>query len=155
MRYYLSLGGNIGDTTSILKKAIDDLAEKIGAVEKVSSFLRTAPWGFHAENDFINVAVILVSEKKPQDVLSLILEIEKKYGRERSDAEKGYQSRPLDIDIIFIDYLLINTETLTVPHPLAHRRCFVLKPLCEIAPDFIHPTLCKSIKCLLDECQDV
>ena len=155
MLYYLSLGGNIGDTAFILKEAIKELGKKIGKVEKTSSFLRTAPWGFVSENDFINAAVILNTEKTPFEVLEIILDIEKKAGRDRYTPHTGYTSRPLDIDIIFIDDMVINTEKLTVPHPLAHRRRFVLSPFCEIAPDFIHPSLGKSIKVLLSECPDV
>lgn len=145
----------MGDTESILRKAIECLGERLGLVEKTSSFLRTVPWGFKAENDFINAAVVINSQKEPFDVLSIILEIEKEAGRDRNAIHFGYVSRPLDIDIIFIDNMVINTEKLTVPHPLAHRRRFVLAPLKEIAPDFIHPTLGKSIKELLTQCTDV
>ena len=154
MLYYLSLGGNIGDTREIFRVAMEDISREIGEIQDCSSVIITPPWGFVAENDFMNMALVVKSDMSPDDVLTKIWEIEKNGGRVRPQGVEGYSSRTLDIDIIFIDDMVIDTPRLKVPHPLSHRRRFVLEPMCEIAPGYIHPVIVKSIKTLLDECDE-
>ena len=152
MKYYLSLGGNIGDTPAVLRGALDEINRRAGQVERVSSFYTTAPWGFSARQDFVNAAAVVESAHAPQEMLEKLMGIEKLFGRERNTDAKGYASRTLDIDIIFAGSQRLNTPLLKIPHPLAHLRRFVLEPMAEIAPDFIHPVLEKTIQRLLEEC---
>lgn len=152
MKYYLSLGGNIGDSRAILRSALDEINRQTGEVEQVSSFYTTAPWGFSARQDFVNAAAVVESALAPQEMLEKLMDIEKLFGRERDADAKGYASRTLDIDIIFAGSEIMDTPSLKIPHPLAHLRRFVLEPMVEIAPDFIHPRLGKTVRELLEEC---
>ena len=144
----------MGDSVAILASAVRGIGSRVGAVVKESSVYRTAPWGFEAENDFLNSAIIVDSAMLPHEVMSVLLEIERQWGRVRPNGNAGYSSRPLDIDIIFAASEVIDTADVTVPHPRAHLRRFVLEPMAEIAPDFIHPVLGKSMEQLLAECPD-
>lgn len=152
MKYYLSLGGNIGDSHAILRGALDGINRQAGQVEQVSSFYTTAPWGFSARQDFVNAAAVVESALSPQEMLEKLMGIEKNFGRQRDADAKGYASRTLDIDIIFAGSEVLDTPSLKIPHPLAHLRRFVLEPMAEIAPDFIHPVLEKTTQRLLEEC---
>ena len=144
----------MGDSGAILASAVRGIGSHVGTVVKESSVYRTAPWGFEAENDFLNWAIIVDSAMLPHEVMSVLLEIERQWGRVRPNGNAGYSSRPLDIDIIFAASEVIDTADVTVPHPRAHLRRFVLEPMAEIAPDFIHPVLGKSMEQLLAECPD-
>lgn len=150
--YYLSLGGNQGDKKQIFNDTLIMISQKIGEITNKSSIYETEPWGFETENLFWNQVIQVESNKTPQVVLETALNIEKELGRIRKG--KGYASRPMDIDILFVDSQIINTQSLIVPHPLIHERSFVLTPLAEIAPNLIHPKLKKNINSLLSACKD-
>ncbi|MDC8001869.1 2-amino-4-hydroxy-6-hydroxymethyldihydropteridine diphosphokinase [Aequorivita todarodis] len=150
---YLSLGSNMGNRFEYLQKAVDSLFEKIGTVVKISSIYETPAMGFEGDA-FLNCAVWLQTDLKPSKVLKTILEIEKTMGRERN-ASKTYTSRPIDIDIIFIDGEILQTENLTVPHPEMEKRKFVLQPLAELNSQLVHPVSQKNIIKLLAETDDV
>lgn len=149
---YLLLGSNLGDKKNQLDLAIDLISQKIGKVVKQSSFYETEPWGFNSEDDFLNIALKILTPLTPKEVLQKINDIENTFGRKRLTT--GYSSRPMDIDILFYDDLILNEEALKIPHPLIYERRFVLVPLNEIAPALFHPLLGKSITALLAECQD-
>ena len=152
MKTFLILGGNIGDKLYYFNEAIKLIDSNIGKVLVKSSIYETEPWGFESENNFYNQVISVESQLKPIEILACVNEIESSLGRERQ--ENQYSDRVIDIDILFIDDLVIDNEMLVVPHKNLHKRNFVLLPLSEIASDFIHPILKKSIKELLAECDD-
>jgi 2-amino-4-hydroxy-6-hydroxymethyldihydropteridine diphosphokinase len=151
-KVYLSLGSNRGGRTANLKRAIDLLTEWAGNVITLSSLYETPPWKMEDETDFLNQVVLLETALPAQELIDMLILIESMMGRVRSS--KKYEPRKIDIDILFFNNEVITTEELTVPHPLMQERKFVLTPIAEIAPEFIHPVLKKSMVQLLDECQD-
>jgi 2-amino-4-hydroxy-6-hydroxymethyldihydropteridine diphosphokinase len=153
-KVYLGLGSNQGDRLSYIQQATQAIEQEIGTVEKSSSYYETEPWGFVAENKFINQVVKIDTGLSVTCVLKHILLIEKQMGRNRVLSEQKYSSREIDIDILFYDNQRVSLPDLEVPHPHIPRRGFVLEPMNEIAPDFVHPVYQTSIKSLLSNCDD-
>ncbi len=151
-KVYLLLGSNIGDKKDFLSRAIDLIQEEIGNVVKASSIYETEPWGFECDDFFLNQVLEVTSSILPDQLLNNLLAIEKKLGRKRE--LPIYQNRPIDIDILFFDNLIINGSSLNIPHPRLHLRKFVLVPLNEIAGNFIHPVFHKDISELTKICND-
>ncbi|NOZ46936.1 MAG: 2-amino-4-hydroxy-6-hydroxymethyldihydropteridine diphosphokinase [Chlorobi bacterium] len=149
---YILFGGNIGNSFDAINIADTSLEEKIGKRIKSSSFYETEPWGFIDENNFINKVAVYKTNILPERILEYIHEIESKLGRKRT--KNQYSSRIIDIDILFLGNRIINTEKLQIPHPRIAERMFVLKPLFEIDPDFIHPIAKKTVQELMQECND-
>ena len=154
MRVFLSLGTNIGNKEENLTRAIELLSLALGKCIAVSQYIETAPWGFKSENSFLNCAVEYDTELSPEKLLDTTEEIERTMGRTQKSTAGNYHDRIIDIDILLCDGQVIETPRLTVPHPLMHKRTFVLAPLAEIAPDAIHPTSGKSISELLAACDE-
>lgn len=148
----ISVGSNLGDRKKFLRKATELIIERAGKITRASSLYETEAWGFEATNKFLNQAIIIETDLRPENLLRGLLDIEKMLGRERS--KSGYESRVIDIDILFYDNLIINTENLVIPHPRIGERMFVIKPLLEIAEDHIHPISGKSIRELFLSCND-
>ena len=151
MKYYLSLGSNLGDRKKNLIKAIHLLMNKGIKITKISSIYLTQPVEFLDQNWFYNLVVEAEAKFQPFELLNLIKEIEKEMGR-KTVIEKG--PRNIDIDIILAEERIIKSEKLRIPHPKMHLRNFVLAPLNEISPDVIHPELNKNIKTLFAQSQD-
>jgi len=151
-KVYLELGGNEGNRLQYMELARNAILEKIGQIVQQSSVYETPPWGFTAEQCFYNQVVCVITELGASDLLRVALRIEKKLGRVRGTQQ--YCSRTMDIDILFYDSSVFNQDGLTIPHPRMHLRKFVLVPMCEIAPNFIHPLINKSIADLLKICSD-
>jgi len=149
---YLSLGSNMGNRSEYLQNAVNSLFEEVGSIVKISSVYQTPAMGFDGD-PFLNCAVWLQTNLKPATVLKSILQIEKTMGRKRN-ALQAYTSRPIDIDIILIDDLIIESEKLTVPHPEMQKRKFVLQPLADLNSHLIHPVFEKSIIKILAESED-
>lgn len=149
---YLSLGSNEGNRLKNLQRAINEIQKQAGKIISTSKIYQTPSWGFEG-NDFLNACITIETKLNPTDLLNTLLEIETKLGRIRK-TEKGYQPRSIDLDILFYGNEIIDTPNLKIPHPNLHLRRFVLKPLTDIASDFIHPITQKSGLQLLNECDD-
>nr|WP_299385144.1 2-amino-4-hydroxy-6-hydroxymethyldihydropteridine diphosphokinase [Allomuricauda sp.] len=149
---YLSLGSNLGNRTLTLQKAVLEIGKNAGQVKAVSSVYENGAVGFEGA-DFMNACIALETELGPEELLAELLKIEEAFGRKRSD-EGGYASRTLDIDIVFYGEMVIQNESLTIPHPSMQERNFVLKPMADIAPQLYHPVLNKDVRNLLQECKD-
>ncbi len=147
-KIYLLLGSNLGDRQKNIDNAINELKACGIIISRKSSLYNTAPWGYTEQPEFLNQALECFTSLEPVELLEEIKKIEKKMGR--IDIVR-YGPRIIDIDIIFYDDLILKTDKLIIPHPLMHKRLFVLKPLNEIAPDFIHPELKLSVKNLLEK----
>jgi 2-amino-4-hydroxy-6-hydroxymethyldihydropteridine diphosphokinase len=151
-RVYLSIGSNSGKRRYNLLKGIKLLRSEAGDVINISSVYETEPWGFTYPVNFYNIAMELRTRLDPDDLIFKLGYIEKLCGRIRN--QTAYKARPLDIDILFFESRVIEKENLIIPHPRLHLRKFVLIPLNEIAPAFIHPVLGKTIAEILASCKD-
>ncbi len=141
----LSLGSNLGNTKDNINNAYILIEKHVGKIIKKSDFLTTKPWGFKSSNLFTNTCIEVETTLNPMECLKEINLIENKLGRLRYK-QAGYNDRTIDIDILFYDDEVIDTKELTIPHPLLHLRDFVLIPLRQIAPNYIHPTLKIPVK---------
>jgi 2-amino-4-hydroxy-6-hydroxymethyldihydropteridine diphosphokinase len=149
---YLLLGSNLGDRLQMLEKACENINTQVGTIVQFSSIYETEPWGFVADLSFFNQVVLVQTNLKPRHLLETVLEIEKEFGRKRNSDH--YESRSIDIDILFYEDKVINESDLEIPHPKIQERMFVLKPMMEISPDMFHPELKKNILQLYNECSD-
>ena len=151
-KLYLLLGGNLGDKETIFSDVKRLLKEKVGEITARSNIYETEPWGFESEDMFWNQALEISTSLSPLEVLCETQQSEAELGRIRKSDQ--YDSRMIDIDILFFDNQIIELENLTVPHPRILERKFVLMPLAEIAPTLVHPIFQKTIGQLLLECTD-
>lgn len=143
----------MGDRKKNLARAIRYINVSIGHIIDLSGIYESEPWGFEAQEHFLNIVVEVISDLEPLEMMRKSLEIEEKLGRVRSTSE-GYVSRIIDIDLLFYQDVVLSEPSLTLPHPHLHKRRFVLEPMCEIAPDYIHPVIGLSIAELLKQCTD-
>ena len=169
------LGSNRGDRADFISKAIVMIGETVGSVVTRSSLYESDPWGFEDEIQFLNQVIVIDTTLAPEDLLEQLLTIETKLGRIRPFEGCGcsvssstmeiegdgkhekpiYSGRTIDLDILFYGQQLVFTDKLMIPHPRLHERRFVLVPLTEISPAFVHPLLKKTISALLRECRDL
>ena len=133
MRAVLSLGSNLGNSAEILSSAAEALNE-VSEVIAFSSFYQTRPVGGPPQPDFINAVIIIETNLEPEELLLVAQAIEGAHGRERNENTVRWGPRFLDIDLIKCDEMLVNSPDLTIPHPRAHEREFVLRPWNEIDP---------------------
>ena len=151
-KIHISIGSNIGDKLKNLEKAIELIHLKIAVIESISSIYKTEAIGFKGE-DFLNICISIFSNEIPSYIMQNLLDIEKILGRVRNKKNKP-ESRIIDIDIIFIEEIVINSSLLQVPHPKMQNRKFVLKPLLEIDSKINHPITKESIPEMLRNCKD-
>lgn len=149
MQVYIALGSNLGNKRRNLVTAAALLAERAGEVGAISSFYETEPWGFESEHSFLNAALMLETTLAPLDLLRLTQEVERELGR-TAKSDSVYHDRLIDIDLLLYGEEVIDQPGLQIPHPLMHRRAFVMTPMAEIAPAVVHPVLGKTMKVLSD-----
>lgn len=142
---FLGVGSNLGDRYQNLKNAASALPAQI-ILERQSPVYETAPWGYLDQPAFLNQVWQVKTELEPGELLCELKTLETTLGRLENF---HYGPRLIDLDILFYDSLILETESLTIPHPHLAQRAFVLVPLADLAPDFLHPVLQCSVACLL------
>ena len=147
---YIGIGSNLGNKAENIRKAINLIEEKC-KILKASPLFETEPMYYKNQDRFLNCATKIETELKPQELLAFLLSVEKKFGRVRT-IKNG--PRTVDLDILFYGGEIIKSNNLIIPHPRLHERLFVLEPLKEICPDFVHPVLRKSISELYSAAHD-
>ena len=143
---YLGLGSNLGDREANLRRALQDLTPSITLV-KSSSIYETEPWGYKEQPQFLNCACNVLTQLSPQELIDAIKKVERAIGRQPTFP---YGPRIIDVDILLYGDLLIDEESLVVPHPRLSQRAFVLIPLVELSPDLVHPRLGLTLSELLE-----
>ena len=142
---YIALGSNLGDRQSFLAQAIHSLEPEI-TLMRASHIYQTPPWGFSNQPSFLNQVIEIKTKLDPEALLSKLKLIEKVLGREDTFR---YGPRCIDLDILFYGNDIYHSETLDIPHPMIAKRAFVLVPMNELAPEFIHPKLKISVSEML------
>jgi len=150
--YFLSIGSNLGDRLHYLQFGVNEL-KSLGLIKKISCIYETEAIGFETDNLFLNACLIFQTHFSPEELLVKIHVIETAAGRVRIGDGK-YHSRPLDIDVIFCDLDVFQSEKLTIPHPKYTERKFVLLPLNDLSENLTDPVSKKSIKTLINDCLD-
>lgn len=148
---FIGLGTNLGNKQENIFEAIKYLNDRVGIVIVHSSFYSTKPMGFDSPNDFLNTTCLILTKLTPLELLSVTQQIEKDMGRKGKSKDGAYSDRIIDIDILLYDDLILEHKELRLPHPHLHERSFVLDPLVEIAGQYIHPILNKTIQQLHQE----
>ena len=151
-KVYISLGSNEGQRLNNIQEAVVQIQKDIGVLTDLSSLYQTRSWGFNGP-DFLNACIGIDTELPPLQVLNNLLKIEKQLGRIRS-LEGNYKSRNIDLDLLFYENQIIEVEGLILPHPRLELRNFILFPMCEMAPDLVHPQLGKNMVDLSKICPD-
>lgn len=144
---FVAYGGNLGDPINTLRRALPLLSRRIGDVLRVSSLFKTKALTLNGETqqNYINAVIELASERAPEQILQELLLIERELGRDRSSA-KRWAPRTIDLDLLLVGDKVMESDQLTLPHPEMWKRDFVLQPLFEIAPNFVHPVLKKTVR---------
>jgi len=148
---FILLGSNLGDRQKNLDQARQEISRSVGDIITTSATYKTAAWGNKQQPDFFNQVIEIRSSHDPNKLISDTQLIEEKMGRIRKEK---WGPRIIDIDILFYGDIVISNEKITIPHPEIPNRRFTLLPLSEVAPDFIHPVLKRSVFQLLKACAD-
>lgn len=151
MPVFLALGSNLGDKVRNIELAYKKIEERIGRIISVSAFYFSAPEGFESDHSFVNSVCEVYTYMDIYTVFSITRSIEYEMGRVGKSEDGVYQDRVIDIDLLLAGNQVIDTPSLTIPHPRMHKRMFVIDPLSEIAPNVVHPILNKTITQLKGE----
>lgn len=149
---YVLLGGNEGDVPAMFRRAVGLIRDAGISVMAEGSLYQSAAWGNGVHGTFYNQLLILGVSQEPRKLLSFLLDIESELGRERQPGK--VTNRTIDIDILFIDDLVLSDSGISIPHPRLHLRRFALIPLCELVPDLVHPVMGKTMAQLLHDTPD-
>jgi len=147
------LGVNLGDRFEALRRAMELISGEAGKIIAASSVWETEPWGFDADEQFLNMVIVLETNLEPKVLIQRFRSIEGRMGRKKSGGGK-YESRIIDLDILFWDDRVISLPGLEIPHPKLQSRRFVLEPLMEVAPDKVHPVTGLTVAEMLQFCED-
>jgi len=150
---YLLVGGNLDNTHAKYERLFVLLEKHIGKIIDKSQFYESSSWGYESAHLFINMAICIETELSPKALIKETQRIESLFGRAKTTSNQ-YKDRIMDIDIIFYDDIILDTEDLQIPHPRMHLRNFVLYPLAEICPELVHPVFKKDVGRLKAECGD-
>jgi 2-amino-4-hydroxy-6-hydroxymethyldihydropteridine diphosphokinase len=153
-RCFILFGSNMGDKNKIYAQACLLINNRCGWIVAQSSAYESEPWGFEAKEWFLNRLIVVETELEPEAMLHQLLDIEAELGRVRHPETGGYTSRTADLDILYYGSRIVLTDNLTIPHPRLHQRRFALLPLCEVAPEFVHPAFNMTQTELLKRCFD-
>ena len=153
-RCFILFGSNMGDKNKIYAQACLLINNRCGRIVAQSSAYESEPWGFEAKEWFLNRLIVVETELEPEVMLHQLLDIEAELGRVRHPVTGGYSSRTADLDILYYGSRIVLTDNLTSPHPRLHQRRFALLPLCEVAPEFVHPAFNMTQTELLKRCFD-
>lgn len=135
---YINLGSNIGDRRSTIERAVSAIEADLGASARRSQWVESEPWGFDSPNRFVNLGIAVDMELEPIELLRRLQAVEKSIDPSaHRDAEGRYIDRVIDIDLIAVDHLVVDTPELTLPHPRMKERPFVMGPLLELCPDWL------------------
>jgi len=154
MRIFIQLGSNLGDRRNAIFLSQQFIFQQVGYIVNESALYETEPWMMDSDNWFLNQVIEVETDLDPHSLLLKLKDFEQIHGRKTNAHSVNYKSRVIDLDILFYGDRIINSSDLVVPHPFLHERKFVLIPMNEINPDFIHPIFNKSIKELLTACND-
>jgi 2-amino-4-hydroxy-6-hydroxymethyldihydropteridine diphosphokinase len=151
-RTFIAFGGNLGDPIATLRRALPMLNECVGGIVRLSSLYETRALTLNGatQPNYVNAVVEARSWLEPESILRELLRIERELGRDRSP-DKRWEPRTIDLDLLFVGNTVLTAPDLKLPHPEISQRDFVVTPLAEIAPDFTHPVLGKSMRELLEE----
>ncbi len=151
---HILFGSNMGDKNEIFAQACLFINNRCGRIVAVSSAYESEPWGFEAEEWFLNRLITVETELEPEEMMQQLLGIEAELGRVRHPETDGYTSRTADLDILYYGSRIVVTGSLVVPHPRLHQRRFALLPMCEMVPQFVHPAFKLTQTELLERCPD-
>ena len=149
---YINIGSNQGDSQALIERAVSLIEHYAGCKSLRSDYITSEPWGFQSPNRFLNIGIAISVHDTPVKLLHTLQAIERQISPlPHRDDQGNYIDRQIDIDLIAVDDIVLQTPELTLPHPRMHLRRFVLIPMQEIAPEWIHPTLKMSARHLLEK----